>query len=213
MKKNDDFNWNEYTEISYLKEIDVMENDGYDFKVNKSTVVNKQLILEDKLHPNWVAIYSSIIESNVASVFECGCGGCYHLYNINKLLPTIKVGGCDISEDQIKRASKALEIPESITRLIKLCDFSQELQFEEKYEFVFTQAVIMHLSYDKAVRFINNMKKLSSKYIMMVENQSEHNFNDLLRESSVLDEFDLVNTVHKGVNGIFLTRKTNNVTV
>lgn len=211
MKSNDDFDWTKYTKDSYLCEIDKMEKDNYDFKVNKSYVENDKLIVKDNLHPNWIAIYSTIIEQKVSSVFECGCGGCYHLFNLNKLLPNIEIAGCDISENQINIAGKSLNIPDNIIKLTKICDFSQEIKFDIKYEFVFTQAVIMHLSNNKALQFIKNMKNLSSKYIMMVENQGEHDFEKLLNESSILNEFDLIDNAYKGVNGMFLIKKELNV--
>jgi hypothetical protein len=60
---------------------------------------------------------------------------------------------------------------------LKVIDLTKELEYIDKtYEFVFTQAVVMHLSYDRAKKFLFNMKKLSNKYIFLIENQNNHNF-------------------------------------
>lgn len=209
MKNKDDFNWNEYTNISYLNEIDNMENDGYVFKVDKTYVENGNLILNEKLHPNWVAIYSAIARNSVKSVFECGCGGCYHLYNIKRLFPSIEVFGCDLSDNQIKLAGGKLQIPQEILSRTSVVDFSEDINLAtwRKFDFVYTQAVIMHLCHEKAIRFIKNAASISEKYIMFVENQREHNFPLLFEESNILKDFTLKTNSYDNVEGLFLERK------
>lgn len=207
MKTKDDFNWNEYTNISYLNEIDNMENDGYAFKVDKTYVENGNLILKERLHPNWVAIYTAIARHRVKSVFECGCGGCYHLYNIKKLFPSLEVSGCDLSDNQIKLAGGKLQIPQEILSNVSVMDFSEDIVVWHGYDFVYTQAVIMHLSHEKAVRFIKNAASIAEKYIMFVENQREHNFPLLFEESNILKDFTLKTNTYNNVEGLFLERK------
>jgi SAM-dependent methyltransferase len=212
MKKADDFDWEKYTEVSYLKEIENMQKDNYDFKVEKSYVENNKLILKDNLHPNWAAIYSTIIETKVSSVYEAGCGAGYHLYNIKKLLPDIKIGGCDISMNQIDEPSKVLKIPKRILSCIDILDFSQynlDKDFPKRsYDFVFSHAVTMHLEHERAISFIYTMKELSKKYVMLIENQSyEHDYKELLKQSTILDEFNLIDMSYKNVEAIFLERK------
>lgn len=213
MKKYDDFDWDKYTEVHYLNEIDIMVREGYDFKIKNSYVENGELVLKEILHPNWLAIYSFIVKNNISSVFEAGCGGCYHLYNIKKLLPEIVVAGCDISSKQIEYAAKLLDIPKDILDNVKIFDFSTRAIFNydfprKSYDLVYTQAVLMHLENKKAIRFIYNMKELANKYILMLENQSyEHDFKVLFDQSTILDEFDILDMAYNDVECMVLKRR------
>ena len=66
------------------------------------------------------------------------------------------------------------------------------LKYDNKYEFVFTHTVIMHLSYNNAKKMLTNMGNLSSKYIFLIENWTCHNYNKLLKES--LPNFNIIHT-------------------
>ena len=73
-----------------------------------------------------------------------------------------------------------------------------------KHEFVYTQAVTMHLSYERAKKFLYNMKELSSKYVFLVENTTAHDYDALIKE--IFPEFKKIMT-NKYINyGILLER-------
>ena len=90
---------------------------------------------------------------------------------------------------------------------LKVIDLTNDLhEIDKTYEFVFTQAVVMHLSYDRAKKFLSNIKKLTSKYIFLIENPANHDYNQLISE--VLPEFEKIDLDKKYIDyAILLKRK------
>ena len=200
MKEFDDFPWDHYTNVFYSKQVkEQIKNDGVSFLIKESTVKNGKVIFKDVLHPNWKEIYRQVIELNVKSVFECGCGSGHHLQNLKKLNPDLQVAGGELLQSQIDFGKNVLKIDPDISNKIKVMDLSStpplfvfDTWLQNKHEFVYTQAVVMHLHHQKALNFVRNMSKLSSNYMFLVENKGNHNFPQLFKESGILEEFELV---------------------
>ena len=95
------------------------------------------------------------------------------------------MNGCDYSQSQIDLGHKYYGIGDyDFSKRLMVKDLTDATDLDKlgKHEFVFTHAVTMHLSYDRAVKFLLNMKELSTKYILLIENLSHHNYNDLVRQ-------------------------------
>ena len=191
-KTKDDYSWDRYTK-EYLWEIDHGQNQhGLTFRVQRSRIVNGKLLFDDPVHENWKEIYHQVNRLQPASVFECGCGGCYHLYNIRTLMPHVEVNGCDLLQSQIQTAGgEKLQIPADILARTLVADFTDPATpaaIGRRFDFVYTQAVIMHLSHDKAFQFIKNMMALSTRHILMIEAPA-HDFDALAQSTGLTAAF------------------------
>jgi SAM-dependent methyltransferase len=189
----DDYDWPNYTDI-YARQTADMQAEKTDFLVKNSYVENDKdvIVWKDNLHQNWKELYTQATQRKVVSVFECGCGPGYHLYNIRKLMPWMEVYGAELLQSQLDFGRNTMGIPEDLYETIEIVDFSvpcASCLFNFKYEFVFTQAVTMHLNHDKAIEFIRNMANISSKYIFLMENWNNHDYPTLLKESGILNVF------------------------
>ena len=185
MKKNDEYVWENYTKEyeNQLKEL--KKNVKQDFFITEFEDKNGEIEFKDNLHFNWKAIYSIAYKLKPTTIFECGFGAAYHLKNLNTILPNSKLYGCDLLKTQLDFGKKFSKLSKEIIENLMIMDFSrEELEFDiKKCDFVFSQAVVMHLSTEKAKRFLRNMGKISSKYICMVEGLKNHeNFIELVKE-------------------------------
>ena len=214
MKKyTDDYHWPTYSDIYENQCREIINNDGVHFLLDKTHVENGKVLFEDKLYPSWQELYHLIIEKNIKQVFECGCGPAYHLYNIKKLNPAAEIHGCELLESQIKIGVGMLKIPSVYFENIYICDFTipnVASQISDKFEFVFTHTVTQHLRHELAVEFIKNMEQLSSKYIFLVENRNNHDYDNLFKECGLLDKYTLeLRTHYPGpLTGMLLTKKS-----
>jgi len=211
MKKiNDDFGWDDYTEKYYEREmIDILQKrDNHNMIVSGFTETDGELVFNDNLHGNWKEVYHQVYGLGVKSVFECGCGCAHHLINIKKIVPNVIINGCDYAQTQIDLGYKYYELEKyDFAKRLTVKDMTNSVGITDmgKHEFVFTQAVTMHLSYDKAKKFLINMRDLSSKYVFLVENVTAHDYEDLITE--VFPEFDRVLNGRYISSGILLKRK------
>lgn len=191
---HDEYNWEEYTkEYSAQAERDAASGvGGSDAVVKKSYATKDTIVYKDNLHGNWKNIYSTIRKLRPATVFECGCGGMHHLYNIQKLMPGVKVYGADLLQSQIDWGEKFWGIPPTIKQNVKVANLATDgahKQFD-KYDFVYSQAVVMHLSHDNALRFVKNMVELSNKYVYLCEGD-QHDYIELMELIGELNNFEL----------------------
>lgn len=209
MKEKDDFNWERYTELFYKKEmITHFINKNIPIIINKFTYDdNNEIIFNDDLHLNWKELYHQIHKLKVKSIFECGCGNGHHLINSQKINPNLIINGCDYSQSQIDLGKEYFNLNDyefynrlTVTDIINTKDIS----LLGKHEFVYTQAVTMHLAYDRAKKFLFNMKELSSKYIFLIENIAAHDYDKLISE--IFPEFERIKTDKYINNGILLKR-------
>jgi len=209
MKTKDDFNWETYTQKHYEVEmINILQKQyNHDMIINDFDEVDGIIEFKDNLHDNWKEIYHQVHKLGVNSVFECGCGCVHHLINISKINPNIEINGCDYSKSQIDLGYKYYELDkyDFAKRIIVKDMVDGDFESMGTYEFVYTQAVTIHLSLDKAKKFLYNMKKLSSKYIFLIENIREHDYESLVTE--IFPEFDRIKDGRFVDYGILLKRK------
>lgn len=181
----DEYNWENYTQ-EYSAQVDQMEaapHQGSDFLVKNWDEQVGEIVFYDNLHGNWKDLYSEINRLKPESVFECGCGGMYHLKNIKTLFPDIEVSACDLLNTQIKFGAEKFEIGEDILDNVTVRDFATEEATEglDTYNFVYSHAVIMHISGEKAPVFLKNMLKISNKYVFLIEGE-QHDYVAMLKE-------------------------------
>jgi SAM-dependent methyltransferase len=205
MKQYDDYNWETYTQEFYEPQVfnDIQAKDGMELLVTKyDRDENNHIQFFDNLHPNWKELYHLVDALGVDSVYEVGCGSGQHLININFINPQIKLAGSDYSQSQIDVGIRKLGLNEcEFAKNLRVIDMTKPLDdFTESYELVYTQAVVMHLAYPRAKKMLTNMCKLSSKYIIMIENIQNHNFPELIAEAA--PEFEIVDVLEDYMSNV-----------
>ncbi len=125
-------------------------------------------------------------------------------------MPNAEIAGCDISQTQIDFGKAFSDLPYSIINNLRVLDFTGPVPLDKKYDFVFTQAVIMHLSTENARKFLRNMAAIGNKYIFLIEGVRNHeNWYDLVKQTLPEYEFQIIG---KHIdNGILLTKKVEKV--
>lgn len=210
MKQHDEYIWQNYTKEYSAQLQDVKNINRHDFFISaiQTDAFNKEIIsFGDNLHPNWCEIYAAAYRLKPKSILEIGCGGCYHLHNLDLLLPDAEIHGVDLLQSQLDFGKQFSELPEEIANNLRVMDFTKERP-DRQYEFVFTQAVVMHLSTDNAVKFMNNMKAVSSKYLFLMEGVANHeNWYDFVKSIFTEDEWTFERPNKYIDNGILLTKK------
>lgn len=207
MKTYDCFDWENYTQSHYEKEmLMLIQQHNLDLIIKNFLNNENEIEFRDNLHPNWKELYHRVNKLDVKSVYECGCGCAHHLINIFKIKNNIEIGGCDYSQNQINLGKKYFDLDKyEFSKKLKVIDLTKELEsVDETYEFVFTQAVVMHLSHDRAIKFLSNMGKLSNKYIFLIENTTYHNFDEMI--SQVLPEFERIEVDKKYIDSSILLK-------
>jgi hypothetical protein len=221
MKTNDEYVWENYTKeySGQLKQIE--REDSQTFFITEFEDKDGELIFKDHLHDNWKELYAAAYDLKPESIFECGFGGCYHLKNLNKILTNVKISGADLLQTQMDFGVEFSDIPDSIKENMCIMDFSQtSLKYDVgQHEFVYSQAVVMHLSTARGRQFLKNMGKISSKYVFLMEGYKNHeNFFNMVKECLPDFEFSVVhrhvdNCLEKDFSGpnfscgILMTRK------
>ena len=164
-------------------------------------------MLKDDLHPNAKELYNTVYKLHPESVMEVGCGGCYHLKNIHLLVPEIRLYGIDITMSQIDFGRWFSDLPQEVGDNLIMMDATENVP-EDRYEFVFTQAVVMHQSTDNAIKIMKNMKDMSTKYIFMIENPGHHGGEDVWRSmvSGVFTDCEISYESRFNVNSILITK-------
>jgi hypothetical protein len=186
-KTQDDVkDWNEYAETLFWcmnsgqEHADIYLND--DFKIE-----NGRLIHNKRLHENYAEIYSQVVALDCKNVFECGAGAGIHLHNIAKIIGEENVFGADINPHGLLLGEKMFNLSPIIKSHITICDFSNPdnrvLFTNQKYDLVYTQAVTMHLSDENTYYFLINMDYICNKYILLIENTTQHNYDKLIKHA------------------------------
>mgnify|MGYP001561183103 CR=1 FL=1 len=206
-KEKDEYVWSDYPQEYSDQLVQISREDNMDFFIEFDE--NGDIKNEDRLHPNWKELYWIVNSLKPKSVFECGMGAGYHAANIRAMCPETEIFGCDLLPEQLEKAKEFSKLPQDIIDNVRILDFTKENDLPERaFEFVYSMAVVMHLSTENARLFLRNMGKISKKYIFMVEGIKNHeNWFEMVKET--LPEFDFEVTNQYVDNGILLTRKEN----
>jgi ribosomal protein RSM22 (predicted rRNA methylase) len=171
-KLYDDFDWqNVYPYAHYNQTVELEKDHQFDLP-KEHTIIDGKLIYSGKpLVKNAEWLYEKVYELRPSSIFEVGFGYCNHLLSINRMMPEIKLSGCDISYYQFsngyRKYGEELKILQEKSKLF-IGDFT-EISIDEKYDLVYSQAVVMHMSTEKAMRAITKMCSISKKYVICLD--------------------------------------------
>lgn len=118
----------------------------------------------EELIKNNVNLFSNIFKNiSINSLFEIGCNRGLNLFAVNSIDKNISLNGLEINE-------KAF----NILMDKKICDnlYNESIysfNTEQKFDFVFTKGVLIHINPSKLDIVYEKMYNLSSKYILIAE--------------------------------------------
>jgi hypothetical protein len=215
-KQSDDYAWIDYTPtyagehslpgvVHYL-------NDG-DYAIDGQTATFKT-----DWNGNMKQVVQQILwnRSAIKSVYECGCGGGWNIYTIQRVFPDLDCGGSDLVQSQIDHGKKhALAAGQTHApgfhdrlRQIDMSDPGAPALVGRTYDLVFCQAVTMHLKDSRAVQFIQNMISISNRFVMMCENTAWQDYNRLFQLVQSSTPWRRTTTTGPFANGLFWLEKT-----
>jgi len=179
-KTEDEYVWANYHPEYAAQLQEIKRDDNNDFFITNYVTDENGVTFEGNLHNNWKELYETAFKLDPKTVLETGCGGGYHLKNMRAMLPSATISGCDLLRTQLDFGREFSNLPDDIKT------WQHDMTSgppEGQYEFVFSQAVVMHLSTENAVKMLRNMKAASTKYVMMVEGVRNHeNWYDMVKE-------------------------------
>jgi 2-polyprenyl-3-methyl-5-hydroxy-6-metoxy-1,4-benzoquinol methylase len=206
MRNKDDWDWNEYTIQDYMKQIiEVYRDKLFDYFISPDGLVysDGEIEFKDNLHPNCKEIYSLAYNLQPKSVLEVGCGGCYLLKNMRRILPDADIHGMDISKKQVDLGIWFSQLPPDIVSNISIMDITSHTQ-NKTFDFVYTQAVIMHMSTDRAIAALKNIKKIANKHVVLIEGRFHSNWVEMV--GGIFDGWELSHPRRFPQDGILLTK-------
>jgi trans-aconitate methyltransferase len=110
-------------------------------------------------------------------VHEIGCGAGYHLHNLARIYPDLRISGGDRSTAQIGLLKQ--RSPEVADRVI-VQDITMPMSSQwPRADLVYTQAVLMHIQ--TAVSHLvglANIINLADRFVILMENYGRHHFTD-----------------------------------
>jgi len=204
-KERDDFHWPDYT-ACYSQEHWESERNGYtyflqdrEFHILDDQTVHFNVNLCRNIRQLIHQIHTH--RAGIKTAYECGCGAGWNIRNLTKVFPWLTIDGSDLSQNQIDfgRDFFARHGDTLIPGLhdgLKTIDMSKAGAPDivgKAADLVYCQAVTMHLEDGKALQFIQNMMRMSNRYIFMGENFMYHDYPDLLARAGV-DRFFRIET-------------------
>ena len=179
--KQDEFNWNIYPNF-YGNELNkialnytlVLTKDNYDIINNEITIRDGYL----PLHSQHKLLYETILKLTPAEIHEIGCGRGNHMANIQLLSKSkIEVSGSDISDEQLSRLRN--DHSHLSDRVKKINIITDNI---DPCEFIYTQAVLMHLSDVNCEKAIFNICASAGKMIVLQENFHRRDYETILKK-------------------------------
>jgi spore coat polysaccharide biosynthesis protein SpsF len=161
---NYEFTYDEILKYLEKEKINKMNYDEFekfwseDFGNNYTDRNNNDLII------NNVELFKKILKNiNINNVFEIGCNRGLNLDAINIINKNIYLNGIELNK-------KAYDILLSRGICDKLYNDSIfNFNSENKYDFVFTKGVLIHINPDKLQDLYNKIYNMSNKYILIAE--------------------------------------------
>lgn len=181
ISSGDDFNWDSYSR-HYSEELKSIErstrlviNSEDIIKVERGKIALREI--SQVLLPSHHALYEAITWFEAKSVFEAGFGGGDHLANLSTINGGLTLSGVDRLPSQLEILQ---ERHPGLQGDFIVGDLTAPLtgEFPLGNEIVYSHAVLMHIS-ERNGRFqtaINNVVRLASRAVVLVENWSQHDF-------------------------------------
>ena len=196
----DDFVWSRYHK-NYSDQLKSGEK-KYTFKLSddfKITNEKLEFSCNPPLNNNAELLYKIIHDLNPTSIFEVGCGGGDHMYNLLKIMPDVEIKGCDLLQKQLDFLNERSPELKNKTAVHDITKWPVPLF----YDLIYTQAVIMHIQKgDTHLEALRNLFCSSTEYIVLMENWERHNFYEDLKNISMEKDFSWTDLhIYKVDNG------------
>ncbi len=189
----DDFNWSEYYEEEYSKQIAFGDREcTLVIPDGKFSLNNGEIILDPDLSPlnkNHKALYETIYSLKPESVLEVGFGAGDHLVNLKKLMPELRLNGLDLLPRQMEFLfQRHPELKNQANLLVQ--DITDPKLKTIKVDLIFTQAVLMHIQrYKHYLSGLRNIFKRAEKWVVLMERWDRHNYVEDIRKISQEPDF------------------------
>lgn len=166
-KLKDDYDWNvEYPHYHKWQTNDILSKKQQFFL--KDFSIDEKKNITANIHINQKFLYEFCLGNNLSSIFEVGFGYGNHLVNLRKILGyNVCLEGCDISVAQYNN-SKIFHNIDKYNINFMIGDFI-DIRIDKNYELIYSNAVLMHMSTDRAKKAIEKMVKYSDKYILIID--------------------------------------------
>ncbi len=117
-------------------------------------------------HPHRQIIVDVTKKLPVGSVMEIGMGGGSNLIRLQQAIPSLQVGGCDVSEEAVKAAKAALPKSQNILDVRDATD----LFFSDKsVDMALTDMALIYLNPKEVRKALKEIKRVTRKYALFVE--------------------------------------------
>lgn len=117
-------------------------------------------------HPHRKLIVDIVKKLNVGSVMEIGCGGGANLIRLKRDIPHLEVGGCDVSEQAIEAAKKAL--PGS-GHILDTRDATELFFSDKSVDAALSDMALIYLGPSQVRKALRELKRTTRKFILLVE--------------------------------------------
>ena len=111
----------------------------------------------------WERTLSKIDKSDISSYLDCGSNIGRNIAFLKKVLPMATANIVELARGPYEKCLKDFQIEESFLGPIK------DAKFDAKFDFVFTNAVLIHVNPDDLLESMARIFDLSSKYILIGE--------------------------------------------
>jgi SAM-dependent methyltransferase len=188
--KIDEYDWDKYTAdyANQMREMQEAGHNGSEWIWKRSMVSPQGPLFLDDFHSNWKEIYHACWELKPRSILEAGCGAGHHLHNISKACPQARITGIDLLQSQIDLGKSRFHLNVD-ARQMDFC-IPGACKKLKKFDLVYSQAVMMHLSRAKALEFVRNMAECSNKWVLMVERDVKNPADEII-ETVAKGQFSL----------------------
>jgi len=210
-----DFNWSTYTSFDYEPQITGLVKGGNELILSDMQVLqfkDFQGEISD-VHAPHILLYKTCLSLQPNFIFEVGAGAGYHLINLSKLMPNVSISGIDLLPSQVELGLKLFPEHKKLLQRITFGDFTVKTTHSSlnlRPDVVFTQAVTMHLPFNKAKKMVLNMIDFAQKNVILVENvKASHNYKALLDgliSDGIKFDYQIVN-IANNENGLILISK------
>jgi ubiquinone/menaquinone biosynthesis C-methylase UbiE len=170
IKLQDDYEWQNVYPASHFQQTQQLEQSILFELPPDVIIVDGKIVIpngDKDMHINPRIIFEKIIEVSPQSVFEVGFGYGNNLVGIHRLLPQIELNGCDISWKQHYMALQRYGECKKFQLIVG--DFLELDIPDNSFDFVYSQAVIMHMSTERAMIALEKMVRISKKYVMSTD--------------------------------------------
>lgn len=117
-------------------------------------------------HPHRKLIVDIVRRTGVQSLMEVGCGAGVNLIRLKRDIPSLQVGGCDISEAAILKAQELL--PQS-KPILDVRDATELFFSDKSVDMALADATLIYLDGRNIRKALKEIRRVTRRYVMFVE--------------------------------------------